>query len=143
MTPLMSIVARAVDDLAPVRVPMVVPAPVFATQERPKIVDLTVTRAPLETTVPFVVPAMFLTSSSPLARTVVVWLQPVKVRLEILPFGFEDGVTLSILPLTSEPVHVSLTPPSVSWSRAEVPLLRVETISVPVPRAVEPLRRVD
>lgn len=73
MTPLMSIVE--LPDVVPVSVPIVVPSPVLATHEMPKTVDFTVTRMPLETTVPFVVPDICLISSSPGLRTVVVWLQ--------------------------------------------------------------------
>jgi len=114
--PLMSTVA--LPELVPVRVPMLVPAPLLQTAEAPQNVDWTVTSAPLELTVPFV-PEVQVTERLPLAMTVVVWVQLPNVRVLIGPLG--APVTVVVEPATVEVVHVSVVVPNSSLRSAEVP----------------------
>src|SRR5215212_764548 len=99
--------------LTPVRVPMVVPAPVLQMALTPNTVDLTVTSASDEETVPLE-PPLHATCSFPLFRTWVVWLQLEKLRVDTAPVTVAPVNGLSDAPLTSEPVHVSLVVPFLS-----------------------------
>jgi hypothetical protein len=81
-TPLTSRVALPLGD--PARVPIVVPAPVAAMHELPKIVDSTVTAALEGLTVPFN-PEVQVIWTFPGLTTVVLWLQPVKLMLATMP----------------------------------------------------------
>ena len=115
----------------PVIVPTSVPAPVLQTAEMPNTVDWTVTSASDEVTVPFV-PEVQATESFPFLRTFVVWEQLVKERVEIAPPTLAPVKEPSVLPFTSELVHVSVVEPAESTRSAEVPVARVAVIETDV-----------
>src|SRR5215212_7932031 len=111
-------------SLTPVKVPMTVPAPVLQMALTPNTVDLTVTSAPDEDTVPFR-PEVQATERLPLLITSVVWEQPVNVSFETAPPTLAPVNGLEVEPSTSDPVHVSLVVPFLSLRIAEVPEARL------------------
>src|SRR6185503_8072141 len=135
MVALMSIVA--LPSLTPVAVPILVPVPVLQRAVAPKNVDWTVTSAPDDLTSPFV-PEVQATVRLPLASTLVVWVQLSKVKVVTFPPTVAPVKVPSVLPLTSDLVHVSVVVPNSSLRIADVPDFRDAAISTALFFAVPP-----
>jgi hypothetical protein len=118
----------AAPSFTPVRVPSFVPAPVLQMTDPPRSVYVSVISAPVELTVPFV-PEVQATERLPLARTVVVCVQLLKLSVLTFPPTVAPLNAPSVLPLTSEAVHVSTMFPPSSRRMVEVLGARLAVIS--------------